>query len=102
MQFDRSDIERLRALSKMNLSEEEVDRLQGEVSSILKFVETLNSAPTDGVEPTSQVTGLENVVRSDVHVADYTAEEMTATMPSVDKNGHLVVHAVFTGDSPSN
>ncbi len=102
MKIDNKDVERLAALSKMELTDEEQANIPGELSSILDFVETLNSVNTDNVEPTSQVTGLENVVRSDEHVADYTKEEMISTMPDVDEDGHLSVRAVFTGDSPSN
>jgi aspartyl-tRNA(Asn)/glutamyl-tRNA(Gln) amidotransferase subunit C len=35
------------------------------LSDILEYVEKLNEVPTDGVEETSQVTGLINATRSD-------------------------------------
>lgn len=36
-----------------------------QLSSILDYVEQLKEIKTDGVEPTAQVTGLENVMRDD-------------------------------------
>ena len=43
----------------------EVERFREELSSILDYVEILNGADTDGLEPTYQVTGLKNVTRAD-------------------------------------
>lgn len=59
-------------LSRLRLSDEEIERLQTELSSILQYVETLQSVNTDGLEPTSQVTGLRNVMRKD-ETKDYQA-----------------------------
>ena len=53
-------------LARLRLSDEEVDRMAGELSVILEHVETMGELPLDGVEPTSHVVALENVLRDDV------------------------------------
>ena len=52
-------------LSRLRLSDEEIDTLAGELSSILDHVDKLAEVDIDGVEPTSHVVPLQNVLRPD-------------------------------------
>lgn len=65
-QISRETVLRLAQLSKLQLDDSEVDALAVDITNILGYVEQLNELDTNGVEPTYQVTGLENVWRSDV------------------------------------
>ena len=65
-----ADVKRLARLCRLKLSDQEVDKYQTELSSILNYVEILQSVDVSGLEPTSQVTGLHNVVRPD-ELLDY-------------------------------
>jgi len=95
MKIDDTILEKLSRLSKIHVSEEERPKLEQQLSAILAFVETLNQVNVKGVEPTSQITGLQTVVRDDEVTADYDREEILATMPDTTGDGHLRVHAVF-------
>ncbi len=53
-------------LSRLRLTDQEVDSLAGELSSILDHVDRLAEVDIDGVEPTSHVVPLENVLRDDL------------------------------------
>lgn len=66
----REDVLKLARLARIELSDEEVDEFAGEFSEILAYVEKLQSVNVDGLQPTSQVTGLTNVTRND-EVLDY-------------------------------
>ena len=66
----RDEVLKLAALSRLKLSEDEIEKLRSELSEILDYVETLKSVDVQGLEPTYQVTGLENVTRAD-EVKDY-------------------------------
>lgn len=66
----RDDVLKLASLSKLKLSEEEIERFQTELSNILDYVEQLDKADVSGLEPTYQITGLKNVMREDEEV-DY-------------------------------
>ena len=95
MKIDRSTAEHLARLAALELTAEEQERLPKELATILGFVEQLNEVNTDNLPETSQVTGLQQVMRPDAVTHDAPREEMLATMPEVDSHGHLRVHAVF-------
>ena len=59
------EIIKLAELSSLELSEEEVSKYQEEVSTILSMINKLQEIDTDGVEPTYQVSGNQNVTRED-------------------------------------
>lgn len=102
MEITTETVKKLGQLAKIELQEEEIESLQKDLSGILGFVAQLEEVDTTGVEPTSQVTDLENVTRDDTENYTFEKSDMIATMPDVDQQGNLRVHAVFTGDSPSN
>ncbi len=57
---------KLAKLSRLKLSETEIKKYEKELSSILDYVERLESVDVSGLEPTYQVTGLVNQTRKDV------------------------------------
>lgn len=61
----RDDILKLAYLARIELTDSEVTEFAKEFSEILHYVEQLKSVDTSGLEPTSQVTGLTNVMRPD-------------------------------------
>jgi aspartyl-tRNA(Asn)/glutamyl-tRNA(Gln) amidotransferase subunit C len=68
----RDDVLKLARLARLTVTDEEADRYRDELSAILQYVELLQQADLTGLEPTSQVTGLKNVMRDD-QVVDYGA-----------------------------
>jgi aspartyl-tRNA(Asn)/glutamyl-tRNA(Gln) amidotransferase subunit C len=68
----REDILKLARLSRLELSDSEIETFQSEISEILNYVEMLKNVDTGNLKPTSQVTGLVNVTRSD-EVKEYAA-----------------------------
>lgn len=62
------DVRHLAQLSNLQLSDEEVAHLQTDLENILGYIDQLGALDTSGVEPTYQVTGLENVWREDTVV----------------------------------
>ncbi|MBP9132350.1 Asp-tRNA(Asn)/Glu-tRNA(Gln) amidotransferase subunit GatC, partial [Candidatus Saccharibacteria bacterium] len=59
----KEEIIKLARLSKIKLSESEVETIRVELESILGHVEQLQSIDTEGIEPTYQVSGLKNITR---------------------------------------
>jgi aspartyl-tRNA(Asn)/glutamyl-tRNA(Gln) amidotransferase subunit C len=85
--LSRDDVLKLALLSRLKLSDEEVERFRGDLSSILDYVEVLNSVDTSGLEPTYQVTGLKNVMRSDdIHDYGYKTEDLLNNAPATKDN----------------
>ena len=61
----RDDVVKLATLSSLQLADSEVDGLTGDIQNILGYIEQLSELDTTGIEPTYQVTDLENVSRTD-------------------------------------
>lgn len=78
------DIKKLAKLSALQVTDEEAVTLQGEIETIIGFVEQLDAVDTNGLQPTYQVTGLQKVVRKDV-VIDYrvSQEQLLENAPAV-------------------
>lgn len=89
------DVKKLAVLSALTISDEQAEALPSQLNEILSFVEQLNEVDTAGIEPTYQVTGLENVTRDDV-VVDYalTRDDLLANAP-VKKDGQVQVRRVL-------
>ena len=65
MKLSKDEIQNIAKLARVELSEEEQEKLSEQLTDILEYVEKLQQVNTDDVETTSQVTGLENVYRED-------------------------------------
>lgn len=82
-----SDVQRLAGLSSLQLSDEEAVDLTKDISNILNYIEQLSELDTEGVEPTYQVTGLENVWRTDeVDTYGLEREALLGLAPESEKN----------------
>jgi aspartyl-tRNA(Asn)/glutamyl-tRNA(Gln) amidotransferase subunit C len=66
MALSKQDVEHIALLARLGLSEAEKEKFASQLSSILEYFKQLKEVNTDGVQPTAQVTGLENVMRPDV------------------------------------
>jgi aspartyl-tRNA(Asn)/glutamyl-tRNA(Gln) amidotransferase subunit C len=63
--LDREQVLHVARLARLKLDDDEVERMSGELSGILEHVERISALDLDGVEPTSHVIELENVLRTD-------------------------------------
>ncbi|HEY7255532.1 MAG TPA: Asp-tRNA(Asn)/Glu-tRNA(Gln) amidotransferase subunit GatC [Solirubrobacterales bacterium] len=63
--IDREQVLHVARLARLRLSDEEVERMAGELSGILEHVDRIGELDLDDVEPTSHVVDLENVLRPD-------------------------------------
>ncbi|MBA2632372.1 MAG: Asp-tRNA(Asn)/Glu-tRNA(Gln) amidotransferase subunit GatC [Chloroflexi bacterium] len=63
--ISRSDVEHVAHLARLHLTDEELDRMQAQLSNILEAIETLQEVDTSHVGPTASVIQLENVMRAD-------------------------------------
>jgi aspartyl-tRNA(Asn)/glutamyl-tRNA(Gln) amidotransferase subunit C len=81
----REDILKLAQLSRLGLTEAEVDEFAEELTAILGYVEQLSGVDVKGLEPTSQVTGLTNVTRADtVKDYGYKPSDLLKNVPNVE------------------
>ncbi|HBF67337.1 MAG TPA: Asp-tRNA(Asn)/Glu-tRNA(Gln) amidotransferase GatCAB subunit C [Candidatus Magasanikbacteria bacterium] len=90
------DAAKIAKLARIALTQEEQAKFQAQLSDIIGFVSQLQEVDVSGVEPTAQVTGLEDVLRSDVVEAcdEDTRKKLRAQFPA-RKDDLLQVPAVF-------
>lgn len=77
----KDEVIKIAEMARIELSEEEVEKFQKDLSSILDYVEELKAVDTEGLEIVSSVTGLENVERADVAVEPTDQELIMANAP---------------------
>ena len=80
----RADVEQVADLARLHLSDEELDRMQAQLTHILEAIDTLQSVDTSRVGPTASVIQLENVMRDDVVVPGIGREAALANAPLRD------------------
>lgn len=86
-QISSDDVQRLAQLSSLQLADSEADSLAADIENILGYVQQLAELDTTGVEPTYQVTDLENVWRDDrVIESAVTREQLLALSPESHDN----------------
>ena len=63
--LSKEGVEHVAKLARIELTDAEVKKFQKQLSDILGYIEKLNEADTENIEPTSHVAGLENVTKED-------------------------------------
>ena len=95
--MSRSEVERIAALARISLSDDEAARLASELDTILGYVETLSEVATEGVEPTAHVIPLPTPLREDRASPPMDPEAAVANAP--DRHGSaFVVPKVIEGE----
>jgi len=79
--IDRDQVLHVARLARLNLDEEEVEQMARELSGILEHVEAIAELDLEGVEPTTHVVTLENVLRADRKEPSLDRERALASAP---------------------
>ena len=79
--IDREQVLHVARLARLRLSESEVERMASELSGILDHVDRISELDLDGVEPTSHVVALENVLRADEPRPSWPRDRMLDSAP---------------------
>lgn len=82
MKITRAEVEKVARLSRLALSEEEMETITGQMDAILGHVEQLNELDTDGITPMAHAVPLENAFRCDEVAASLGAEKALANAPN--------------------
>ena len=81
MSITIKDVEHVANLARLDLSDAEKEQFAGQLSAILKYAEKLNELNTDGIEPTSHVLPLANVMRDDAVKPSWPIEKALRNAP---------------------
>jgi aspartyl-tRNA(Asn)/glutamyl-tRNA(Gln) amidotransferase subunit C len=84
MPVDKDTVKRVARLARIAVSDAEVAALQGELNTILGFVEQLNEVDVTGVEPMTAVVATAMKQRADVVTDGEIAGKVIANAPAAD------------------
>ncbi len=86
--LSHDDVRHIAQLARLTLSDAEVEKFAGELSSILDFLEQLQKVDTKNVQPLKSVTGITNSFREDTVITDGPAPEdllNCSPLPIIDR-----------------
>ncbi len=81
----KDDVTYIARLARLNLSETEIKEFTGQLDEVIEYVRQLDSAPTQGVEPTAFVAPKHDPFRDDIARPSLPPEELLANGPEVKK-----------------
>ncbi|MDO4283502.1 MAG: Asp-tRNA(Asn)/Glu-tRNA(Gln) amidotransferase subunit GatC [Clostridia bacterium] len=81
MSVSKEDVKHIAKLSKLYLSEDELEKYTKDLSSIVDFANELSSIHVDGVKPTAHILDIKNVFRKDERQKSYDREEILKNAP---------------------
>ncbi len=82
--ISREEVEHVARLARLGLSEDEIGRMQEQLSRILESIAALRDVDTSQIGPTAQVIGLENVMREDRARPGLATEAALANAPEAE------------------
>jgi aspartyl-tRNA(Asn)/glutamyl-tRNA(Gln) amidotransferase subunit C len=82
--IDQDQVRKVAKLSRLDLSETEVEEFTGQLSAILDYVEKMNELDTTGVEPLAHCLPVSNVLREDSPKESLGTEKVLANAPQRD------------------
>jgi aspartyl-tRNA(Asn)/glutamyl-tRNA(Gln) amidotransferase subunit C len=88
--IDRDQVLHVARLARLRLEEDEIARMSRELSSVLDHIEKISELDLVGVEPTSHVVALENVLRADEARESWPRERVLEGAPDVAQDGFRV------------
>ena len=86
MALSHAQVVHIAELAKLDLTDEEIERMTEQLSAILDYAERLNQLDTDAIPPTSGVIPNQNVMRPDIVTPSLTREQVLQNAPDTDSN----------------
>jgi aspartyl-tRNA(Asn)/glutamyl-tRNA(Gln) amidotransferase subunit C len=85
--LDRSQVLHVARLARLELSEEEVERMGGELSKVLQHIEKIRELDLEGVAPTAHVVDAPSPLRADEPVRCLDRDVVLASAPEPVQGG---------------
>ena len=88
--IDREQVLHVARLARLQLSDDEVEQMNGELSAILDHIAKIGELDLDGVPPTSHVVEVSNALRADEPRPSWPREQVLDQAPAVRDDGFEV------------
>lgn len=90
MSLSRDDVEKVALLSRLRLSEDEIETMTAQLGRIVEYVEQLGELDTDDVQPMAHAVELSNVFVPDAVAASLPRDDALANAPKRDDECYRV------------
>ena len=94
MAITKEQVLHVAKLARLNLTDEETERLRGDMENIIGFADKLNELDTEGVVPTAHAIPIQNAFREDVVIPSYDREAILQNAPDRDEEAFVVPKVV--------
>lgn len=84
MSIQKETMERMAALSKLELSQRELEQLSGELETIINYMDILSQLPTENTDRTETISLLHNVYREDRVICSQNRTVLLSNAPETD------------------
>ena len=88
--IDRDQVLHVARLARLRLSDDEIERMSRELSTVLDHIEKISELDLEGVPPTSHVIEVENVMRADEPRESMPLEQVLEPAPDATPAGFRV------------
>ncbi|OIJ14149.1 asparaginyl/glutamyl-tRNA amidotransferase subunit C [Anaerobacillus arseniciselenatis] len=90
----KDQVKHVAHLARLSVSEEEVEQFTEQLDAIIGFAEQLNELDTEGIEPTTHVLDVKNVLRDDVVKQSLKREDALKNAPE-EQDGQVKVPSIL-------
>ncbi len=84
MSVSKEEVKHIANLSRLILTDEELEKYTHDLSSIVDFANELSSIDVENVKPTAHILDIKNVFRKDVEQPSFDRDEILKNAPSKD------------------
>ncbi|WP_273841496.1 Asp-tRNA(Asn)/Glu-tRNA(Gln) amidotransferase subunit GatC [Rubrobacter calidifluminis] len=88
--ISRDEVRHVAELARLELTDEELERIGGQLGAILQSIEKIGELDLSGVPPTANPLNLTNVLRPDEPQEELSVEQALANAPEVEGNLFVV------------
>ncbi|TLS36026.1 Asp-tRNA(Asn)/Glu-tRNA(Gln) amidotransferase subunit GatC [Pseudalkalibacillus caeni] len=90
----KEQVKHVAHLARLSFNEDEIETFTEQLDNIISFAEQLNELDTTGVEPTTHVIDVKNVLREDETWESLSREETLKNAPD-QENGQVKVPSII-------
>ena len=83
--IDQEQVKKVAKLSRLDLTDSEIEEFTGQLGAILQYVEKMNELDTENVEPLAHCLPVSNVFREDCVKESLGTEKTLANAPQRDE-----------------
>lgn len=94
--ISREEVKHISKLARLGLNDKELDKLKGELSKVLDYIDKLKEVNVEGIEPTSHPVLIENITRGDqINEKSKMDKEIFSELVPEEQKGYLKVKSIF-------